>query len=121
MRRRDVQRFKLYGQRTLVVLALSGITFLFLRGAVRMYDRYAEASDARAAAVAEAQALRDREADLSEKIASLSSDRGIEEELRRRYGVAREGEGVIEVVDTPPPPAVESRSGGFLGWLRDIF
>ncbi len=121
MRSKDVRRFKIYGQRSLAVLFLAGATFLFLRGALRMYDRYSTASEARRSTVAEAQSLKERKATLQARIDTLSSDRGLEEELRRRYGVAKDGEGVIEVVAEVPqaPPATPEK--GFIGWLKRVF
>lgn len=121
MKTKDVKRLKLYSRRAVAVLILSGVTFVFVRGAFRMYERYAAASKARDAAELEVAALKERQADLSQKVASLSSDRGLEEELRRRFGVGKAGEGVIELLEEAPPAPQEAREGGILGWIRRIF
>lgn len=86
-----------------------------------MYERYASASEARNAAELEVETLKARQADLDRKVASLSSDRGLEEELRRRFGVGREGEGVIEIIEQAPPPPQAPSGGGLFGWIRRIF
>ena len=43
-------------------------------------------------------ALQEREADLSNKVEYLKKGRGVEEELRNRFDVAREGEQVVVIV-----------------------
>jgi cell division protein FtsB len=121
MKTKDVRRLELYGRRAIAVLVLSGVTFVFVRGAFRMYERYAAASEARDAAELEVEALKERQADLETKVASLSSDRGLEEELRRRFGVGKPGEGVIELLEEAAPPTQEAREGGLMGWIKRIF
>lgn len=86
-----------------------------------MYERYAQASEARSATVKETAALKERQASLLARIETLSTDRGLEEELRRRYGVAREGEGVIEVVKEAPKVQKAAEEKGFIGWLKRVF
>ena len=50
--------------------------------------------------------LQKREAELRTDIAGLKSERGIEAELRERYDLAGEGEGVVVIVGSQPPPPV---------------
>lgn len=45
--------------------------------------------------------LREQEASLSGHIRKLKTDRGKEEALREQYGVGREGEGLIVIVESP--------------------
>ncbi len=114
-------KFKNTALRMTALLLLGGITFVFARGAVRMYDRYDEASTAKAAAVAELQLLREREGELAGDTKHLTSDRGVEEELRKRFGVVREGEGVIEITEAPPPPPKDDEQGALRKWLNWLF
>lgn len=46
----------------------------------------------------ELETLLTRRHELTAEIASLSTDRGVEEEIRERYGVVKEGEKVINLV-----------------------
>jgi cell division protein FtsB len=83
-----------------------------------VYDRYAieqEMSVKRAEADATLQELQERKETIEEKVKYLSSDRGIEAEMRRNFDVAQPGEQVVIIVDpkkpedgdmpvTPPPP-----------------
>ena len=47
-------------------------------------------------------ALKERYEALKERTARLETERGVEEELRERFLVAKEGEEVIILVDAPP-------------------
>ena len=86
-----------YSKVTLVVFAL--ILFLVARGAWGMYDKSVEASAKRDAAAKQLVDLVAREKELNSDIDHLSTDRGIEEEIRNRFMVAKEGENVIIVSD----------------------
>lgn len=61
--------------------------------------------------------LRKQEQSLSEHIGSLKTDRGKEEALREQFGVAKEGEGLIVIVqsaqtaETPTEPSMRE-------WVR---
>ena len=59
---------------------------------------------------------------LSSDIAKLKTEQGIEESIREKFGLAREGEGLIIVVEdrkqTVPETAAPS---GFFSWLGSWF
>lgn len=93
-RKRDYKKLIIRGG-SIALLTL--ITFYFARGAVRMYGRYSEATTESRAAQSELMDLETRKAALEKDTNRLSSQRGLEEELRKRYGVALPGEGVIEL------------------------
>jgi|GEM_PF-1003634 len=102
----------------------SGISFflvlvllvIFVQAAVGMNMKAREAKEKRALAMDELRRLEARQTDLQTEIARLSSDRGIEEELRDRYFIAKEGERVA-VVNIGEPEAgtgpQEIKKGGF--------
>lgn len=100
---------------------LALVAFVFARGAVRMYGKYNEASVARASAEAEVQLLQKREVELKMQTKRLSTDRGMEEELRRRYGVAREGEEVIDIVAATNTTPVIPQKKGVIEWIKRLF
>lgn len=99
---------------------LALVTFFFARGALRMYFRYEEASTASTAAAKELETLKERKAQLEVDTDRLNSERGLEEELRRRYGVARPGEGVIEITEPAASTSTE-RPGLLRRWLNWLF
>lgn len=84
--------------RGLGTLVLFLIMFFTVRAAWDMYFRFANASESHSEAVSELQALKERQVEVEAAVASLSSERGVEAEIRERYGVARPGEGRIEIV-----------------------
>ncbi len=66
------------------------------------YTRYEIAKDMesrRSALESEAEALKERKAELEKQVDYLSHERGIEAEMRRQFDVALEGEKVVVIVD----------------------
>jgi cell division protein FtsB len=96
------------------------VTFFFARGAVRMYLRYDEASAASSAARQNLAELQEHKAQLETDTERLKSERGLEEELRKRYGVARPGEGVIEITE-PAASSTQERPGALRRLLHWLF
>lgn len=55
---------------------------------------------------------------LSSDIAKLKTESGVEESIREKFGLAKEGEGLIVVVEDKTPPAAEDSSkAGFFSSL----
>ncbi len=55
---------------------------------------------------------------LSSDIAKLKTDQGIEESIRQKFGLAKEGEEMIVVVEDKNAPAVQpTPPPGFWSWL----
>ena len=108
-------------KRLVLVAILAGITFLFARGALRMFGRYEEASSASSAAKAELSDLQAKKITLEEDTNRLGSGRGLEEELRKRYGVALPGEGVIEIASQPGTTSKEGGPSMMDRWLNWLF
>ena len=107
--------------RALLMALLIVITFLFARGAVRMFGRYLEASAGSRSAEMALSDLRARKASLERDTGHLSSQRGLEEELRRRYGVALPGESVIEIASPIGTTTKEARPSMVRRWLNWLF
>ena len=75
-----------------VVLFILSIVALFLGNATwNVYQKYSEARQNEEIVSNEIQKLQERERDLSVDIARLNTERGVEEELRKRFGVAKKG------------------------------
>ena len=67
--------------------------------------------------------LQQKQRELNSQIENLSTDRGIEAEIRNRYRVERPGQNLVIVVDNtdgknPPPPksGFFDRVRAYLGW-----
>jgi len=80
------------------IAALVGVAALASRAAWDMYGKFAEAAAARATAEAQLGDLQERHQKIEAGVQALSSERGLEAEVRERYGVARPGEGQITIV-----------------------
>jgi cell division protein FtsB len=93
--RQDVTRA---GFGALGVLALAFVAFFAARGAWGMYTKFAAASEADAASQTELATLKAQVSQVGASAAALSSDRGVEAGVRERYGVARPGEGQIDII-----------------------
>ena len=67
--------------------------------------------------------LRQEKEKLSSDIAKLNTEEGVEASIREKFGLAKEGEGLIVVVEDKNPPAEENNfSEGFFSiftrWFR---
>lgn len=107
--------------RAFLTLLLVAVTFLFARGAIRMFGRYLEASAGSRSAEMTLGDLRERKASLERDTGHLSSERGLEEELRRRYGVAQPGESVIEIMSGEPKAEEEKKSSPMKRLFKWLF
>ena len=59
---------------------------------------------------------------LSSDIAKLKTDEGVEESIRKKFGLAKEGEGVIIIVgDNQKQTTPAEESGGFWTFWADLF
>lgn len=91
----------IYSPAVVVVLLL--LLVVTGRAAWGMYGKYREATAKQAEAEREWEKMSIREKELQSAISRLSHERGIEEEIREKYMVAKEGEQVIVVTDVPGP------------------
>lgn len=114
--RRDPLR--LMWRRVIAVLLLL-LVALALRGAWGVYEKSKDARVLKTEAQAKLVELQKRELELRADIADLRSDRGVEAELRERYDLAAEGEGVVVIIDPPATPAEPqpTRFERFKGWF----
>ncbi len=105
---------------TLGLLALAGLAFGATRATWNMYGRFAEAAAARAGAEAQLQDLEGRHAKIETDVDALSSARGLEAEVRERYGVVRPGEGEIAIVRHSSSTEVLRQESGILEKLWQL-
>jgi len=68
------------------------------------------------------QDLQQSKSKLESDISKLETERGVEEVLRENFGLAREGEGLIVVVEEKEGDnQVDTKKGGFFGFFRNLF
>ena len=95
-----LNKFKLTGFHHKVALAGLIIGLVIVgRGAFGMFQKYSKVQQKIKEARAQLDTLKDQEKFLRSEIERLSSNRGVEQELRERFGVAKEGEDVVVIVD----------------------
>lgn len=64
--------------------------------------------------------LEARQAKLQSDYAALETDRGKEAALRQEYGVGKQGENLIVIVEPDKPVPVQATSS-MMQWLKDVF
>jgi cell division protein FtsB len=95
--KRKIRSF-MYSKAT--ILGLFGVALLL---SFSVYDRYEVAREMEGkleSKQAELDALRERATALESKVKYLDDDRGLEEELRNRFDVVREGEQTVILIDS---------------------
>ena len=102
------------------ILALVGIATVASRGAWDMYGKFTEAAAASVAAETQLQDLQERHQKIGAEVQALSSERGLEAEVRERYGVARPGEGQITIVRQASSTEVLRQEPGLLDKLWQL-
>jgi cell division protein FtsB len=67
--------------------------------------------------------LEKRQDDLEKEIKSLNTERGIDREIRTKFRVTKEGEGMIMLIDSPLKSATTSSDENKSLWsrIRDLF
>lgn len=116
--RRDPTRFM---WRRLAAVALLVVLAIGIRGVWGVYKKEVESRKLRVEAEAKLSDLKQREAELRSDISVLRTDRGVEEQLRERYDLAKDNEGVVVIVEPPAPPPEPRPTGfqkfkGWVGW-----
>lgn len=90
-----------------VVAVLLIVTGLLSVSVFERYQVEREMAARRLAAEEEYQMLQERKASLQEDVDYLSGERGIEEEIRKHFDVAKEGEQVVILLGEDPEPEPE--------------
>lgn len=93
---------------SLVVLAV--LLFILARATVNIHGKADMSAERLDRAQAALDKLSRRQADMAERVSYLSTDQGMEAEIRTRYHAVKEGESVAVIVDTHQPAAVASAS-----------
>ena len=79
-------------------LILLVLTVLAVRAAWGMYGKFAEAAQSDALSQKQLASLEQQQVQVAASVTAFSSERGIEEQIRERYGVVKPGEGQIQIV-----------------------
>ena len=107
-----------------LALMLLGILILFFAwGVVGFVGKMRETAKNRKIVQDKVAELQKGKEKLSAEINKLKTPAGIEESIRDKFGLAKEGEGMIVVVEEKNPPEVQANaeSSGFFYFLRNFF
>ena len=107
-----------YSRPTLVLLAV--LLVVTLNSTWKMYEKASLAREQKNRLENELESLKTRELDLQAKIANLKTERGLEEEIRGRFSVAKNGESVVVVVD-PSSEGTSTQDESVIGGLWHKF
>ena|SRR3989338_1539174 len=105
--RRDPLR--LIGKRLLLICLLA-LVIVAVSSVWKVYRKAQESMSLRKEAEAQLSDLDKRRTQLEADITKLKTSRGMEEALREQYGLAKSGEHVIVIVDSPTPAPVPETS-----------
>jgi cell division protein FtsB len=110
--------FVLYRVGLIALLAL--VAFVAVRGAWNMYGKMVRSKAEAAESQARYADLQAREAFVTGAIERLQTPYGVEAALREKYGVAREGESVIVIVDEEDQAKASSTATTSLGFWAGV-
>lgn len=101
------------------VLLLALVAYFAVRGVWGMYGKFASASRADEAAKIELEELTRQHEQVGAAAEALSSSRGVEAGVRERYGVAKPGEGQIDIIRREATTSAESQEER--GFFSEMF
>ncbi len=108
--------------RSKAVLVFLGIFILFFSWSVLgFWNKLQETSKNKKIAEDKVAALEQQKEKLTTDINSLKTDQGKEKVFRENYGLAKEGEDEIVIVDDKNQTASPQSSVGFWGFLKNLF
>ena len=101
-----------------VLLVLSG------KGVFSMYEKYREAVTHRQESERQVAQLADREQFLKREIERLATTQGVEQEIRQKFNVKKQGEEVVVIVEpneNKNAALVQSRAASVWLWFKSFF
>jgi len=107
-----------------VLLILIIICAFSIRAVFNMYEKNSLAEQALSVKMQEIESLRSKETTLNSKIDSLDTVRGLEEEVRGKFSVAKKGERAFIIMNSSSSTSENTSSAesqGFWGGLLNIF
>jgi hypothetical protein len=109
----------------IMMILILVLLIVITRGTITMYTKERDSREELEIALKEKEALMARFNDVKERVDSIQGQIGIETEIRKKFDVVKEGEGVIVIVDKELPAEVEEESRGivqkFFDSVKGIF
>ena len=115
----EKRRFRHVLSSKITIAILLVVIFLVARGVWGVYLKERDSSKSLAVASRAYAELDSRQQQLSSQIAELKTSRGVEEEIRSRYEVAKPGEDMALVVDDATSTATSTQETST--WWQELF
>ncbi|MFA5838599.1 MAG: septum formation initiator family protein [Candidatus Paceibacterota bacterium] len=111
----------LYSRITLLLLMI--LIVVFLKATWNVYKKEKITRDNLNNAQDELNGIKEREVFLVEQIEKTKTEKGIEEEIRSKFNVVKEGEKVIVIVNEKEKPKIieSNETDSFWNWVKGIF
>jgi len=103
----------MYSPLSLIILFL--ILFFVVKGFFGVYQKYSFSKDELLKSESELQLLKDKKEKIDHKIQNLETETGIEQEIRSKFDVAKEGEKLIVIVEDEKKDEVVAEEKGVFG------
>jgi len=109
----------------LVLIVLFGVLVLFVYNMINLIEKERETTKKRNQILSNIETLRNREESLTKDIEKLKTEEGVEETIRDKYQVVKEGERMVVIVDEEKKPETVSteveQEHGLWGWIKKVF
>lgn len=104
------------------IISVALIIFVILGtiSVVGAYTKQREATMLKKQYEQELAEVKKHQEDLAEKITNLSTERGLESEIRDRYRVVKPGEQLLIVVDNPEQKTIQDSREGWFSKIRQF-
>jgi cell division protein FtsB len=106
-------KYKKYLYSKLSIALLLIISIPLLRASYSMYQKYTIGKESRDITRQEYNSLMERKNSISKEINRLKTDEGVEEEIREKFSVSKEGEEVIILLGSPIVPIIQEEESFF--------
>ena len=105
-----------------ILIFLSILLLFFVWGVVGFWNKMKETSLNKAIIENKVAELEQKKEKLTTDINNLKTDQGKEASIREKFGLAKEGEGLIVVVDDKNKQETkDTSSGGFFSFIKNMF
>ncbi len=109
----------------IILFVLFCLLVLFAYNMIGLIGKERETSKKKDLILAQIDTLRAREKSITSDINKLKTDQGIEETIREKYQVAKEGEKMVTIVEEDRGNMVaeeeSTKDHSFWGWIKSVF
>lgn len=119
---KEKRRFRSILNSKIVLIFLSALVLFFAWGVIGFMVKMETVRENRKIAENKFIELQKQKEHFSREIAKLNTEEGKEDNIREKFGLAKEGEGLIVIVEDKNLKEEEKEdSGGFWGFIKNLF